>query len=153
MRPGGDLLRRWRTTPRSSKRGLPVALENAWSDSVGESIAAHSRPIGLNSRGILTVAVADAIWSQEVTARAEELVEKLAATVAGSEIRGLKTRVADQVFSGAQDEPSAPPPPPPSEADRAAAQRLAGGISDPAVRDAVERAAAADLSRRNAKDK
>ena len=148
MRAGHELLRRWRSTPDSGGRGVPAALDEAWRRVAGDVVAAASRPLGLNARGTLTVAVADAIWSQEIAARADELVAGLAGTAAGTDVRRLRTRVADQVFSGVVE--TAPrTPPPPGPAARAAARRAAESIRDPAVRAAVERAAATVLSRQN----
>ncbi len=152
MRPGGDLLRRWRSSPAGATRGVPAGLEKAWSEVAGAEVARASRPIGLNDRGVLTIAVADAIWSQEITARGDELIAALAATPAGADIRRLRTRVADQVFSVGADQVSRPPVLPPSEAAREAARKATRDISDPEVRAAVERAAAAALSQRNKSD-
>lgn len=149
LRPGSDLLRRWRSSPTTTTRGVPAALEDAWRTVVGPAVAASSRPIGLNARGVLTVAVADAIWSQEITARADELIAALTATVAGAEIRQLRTRVADHVFPDTPEQAARTPLPPPGEDARRAARQVARDISDPEVRAAVERAAAAALSQRN----
>lgn len=149
MRPGADLLRRWRSGPSGSTRGVPVALEEVWAEVAGAEVARVSRPIGLNDRGVLTIAVADAIWSQEITARADELVAALAETRAAADVRRLRTRVADQVFSVGADEPSRPSVTPPDAAAQEAAREAARAISDPEVRAAVERAAAAALSHRN----
>jgi hypothetical protein len=94
------------------------------------------------------VGCADAAWAQELAASAEAILARLAAAAPGAPTAGIRFVVSDHAI------PTAPGPsrrrarPPRRHAGaEAAARRLAAGVEDPGVREAVERAASAALGR------
>jgi hypothetical protein len=122
--------------------GAPLP-PRAWHDAVGDRIARRARPMRLE-RGVLTVRAATAVWAQELTFLAPTIIARLNAH--GLEVESLRFRVGpiDPV-----DRPLRPAPvktvparrPLPRELDR----RLAG-VADPALRETISRAAAANLA-------
>jgi hypothetical protein len=117
-----------------------------WAEAVGPDVALRSLPVR-RSADALVVHCASAAWANElsllesrVRRRLEELLERPPA------------RVRFEV--GDVDDPSRQPPPPPpapsrppTDGDRRQAAELARPITDPALRDAAQRAIAAALAR------
>jgi hypothetical protein len=122
--------------------GAPLP-PRAWHDAVGDRIARRARPMRLE-RGVLTVRAATAVWAQELSFLAPTIVARLSAL--GLEVESLRFRVGpiDPV-----DRPLRPAPvkviparrPLPHELDRHIA-----GVADPALRETIAHAAAANLA-------
>jgi len=115
---------------------------------VGPAAAARSVPIRRSRAGVVTVGCADAAWAQELAARSEAVLARLAAAAPGAATAGIRFVVSDH----AVPRPPAPParrarPPRRDAGAEEAARRLAAPVEDPGVRAAVERAAIAALGR------
>jgi predicted nucleic acid-binding Zn ribbon protein len=77
--------------------GAPAAsalgkLFSAWPEVVGESIAAHSRPLSLVD-GVLTVAVDQPGWATQLKYLGNDVVAKLADSVGPGVVGRLEVRV------------------------------------------------------------
>lgn len=146
-----DALKRFRRRAGGpSAKGPAAAAALAWPAVVGPAGARHSVPVRCTRAGVVTVACADAAWAHELSARREELTARLVAQCPDAGIVGLRFAVADHALPVTPDAPSPPPPPPPpTPAQRAAGASAAAGVSDPVLRDLVERAAAASAARRS----
>ncbi len=144
-----DALKRFRRrTGGPSATGAAAAAASVWAEVVGPAGAAHSVPIRCTRAGVLTVACSDGAWAHELSARCEGLTSRLAAVCPDAGIVGLRFAVADHAL------PVAPPPPappvrpaPPTPEQRAEAAASAAGVSDPALRELIERAVAASAAR------
>ncbi len=71
----GEVLDDWGGMFRRS--GLPTGLLPVWAEVVGEDAAAHCRPVRLTRKGVLTIAVSDGGWSQELSYLQPEILTKL----------------------------------------------------------------------------
>lgn len=153
-RAAGDMVGRFRAG--GSAMGGPASgmapLVAVWSQVVGDTGARHSEPVRRSRAGVVTVACSSAAWAQELSARREELLERLRAASPRAEVSGLRFAVADHV-AGAAARIAAPPPPrpvpAPAPADRATGARAADGIGDERIRELIARLAAT-ASARNA---
>jgi predicted nucleic acid-binding Zn ribbon protein len=127
-----------------------AAAALAWADVVGTAAADHSAPVRRSRAGVLTVACSSASWAQELSARRAELADRLARRCPDAGVSGLRFAVADHALPARAPEatPPAPPPADPSAAERAAGTAAAAGVSEPALRELVARAAAASAARR-----
>jgi predicted nucleic acid-binding Zn ribbon protein len=67
-------------------------LFGRWDEAVGETVAAHVRPIKLD-RGVLLVEADDPAWATQVKFLADTIVERLH-DVAGVEVDTVEVRVA-----------------------------------------------------------
>jgi predicted nucleic acid-binding Zn ribbon protein len=67
-------------------------LFGRWDEAVGETVAAHVRPIKLD-RGVLLVEADDPAWATQVKFLADTIVERLH-DVAGVEVDTVQVRVA-----------------------------------------------------------
>jgi hypothetical protein len=122
--------------------GAPLP-PRAWHDAVGDRIARRARPMRLE-RGVLTVRAATAVWAQELSFVAPTIIARLRAL--GLEVETLRFRVGpiDPV-----DRPLRPAPvktvparrPLPRDLDQELAR-----VADPALRETISRAAAANLA-------
>ena len=63
-----------------------------WDDAVGETVAAHVRPVRLDA-GVLTVEADDPAWATQVKFLASTITSRLA-EVAGVRVERLEVRVA-----------------------------------------------------------
>jgi len=142
MEPLGDEIKR------ELRRFGPAAgmaeLVAAWPSAVGEGIARNAWPARFQRDGVLIAHAVDAVWSFELTQRADEIAGRLGTLVP----RGLK------FVPGPLPEPPAEV----SQGDRTAvraatlaeAQRAAewaAVLEDPELRELVARAARASLAR------
>lgn len=130
--------------------GSVGVLAQAWPRVVGDVAAGHSVPVRRSRAGIVSVACSSAAWAQELTARRDDLAERLRAECPGTEVSGLRFSVADHVMVVAPsvEAPAAPVPPPrPGADERATGERAAQGIEDDEIRRLVERAAAVAATR------
>ncbi len=148
-----DMLRKYRApggSARTPTGGAIGALAQVWPDVVGEVAANHSVPVRRTRAGVVSVACSSGAWAQELTARREELAERLLARLPDAAVTGLRFVVADHVMVVAPtvaDTPAPPPPPRPGAAERAAGERAADGIHDDDIRRLVQRAAAVAATR------
>jgi hypothetical protein len=126
--------------------GLLAEVTRAWPDAVGPAIARAAWPQRLGRDGTLHVTAVSSTWAFELGRMEAEIREKLEARLGESTPPALRF-VAGPVPAppAAEEAPERPPAPSPEEASTAAA--LAAGIADPALREAVRRAAAASLAR------
>jgi hypothetical protein len=145
MEPLGDEIRRelGRFGPQAGL-GEVVAV---WPKAVGSAIAANAWPARIARDGTLHVAVSSSAWAFELT--------QLEATVRGKLAEHLETNAPPRLrfAPGPLPEPSeeavktpAWSVPNPNPAELEAGERLAASIADPALREAVARAAAASLA-------
>jgi hypothetical protein len=149
LAPAADQLARWqkRATRGSGAPGPELsAARAAWARAGGAALAAQSIPLRRSRAGVLTVACASAAWAQALQARAEELLVRLAEAAPEAGVRSLRFIVSDEALPDPPPPPAAPPRPP-SAAVRAAAREAVGEVSDPRLRELLERAAAAALNR------
>jgi predicted nucleic acid-binding Zn ribbon protein len=63
-----------------------------WDDAVGETVAAHVRPVRLDE-GVLTVEADDAAWATQVKFLTSTIIDRLDA-VAGVQVERVDVRVA-----------------------------------------------------------
>ncbi len=73
-----------------------IALE--WSNIVGKELAAHTRPVALSNKGVLTVAGSDSVWLNELAMRKESILRAVSA------MAGKKRKIKDVRFIWKQDE-------------------------------------------------
>jgi hypothetical protein len=114
-----------------------------WPSVVGPQVAARSEPLSLR-RALLTVAVADSAWLQELSFLRGELLTRLRERLPDVELKEIRL----QVRTGAASIEAAPSPPPPPPQDPLA-MPLAPEVSDALERleDPLERIADRDLRR------
>ncbi len=131
-----------RSTGSESREGAPLP-PRAWHDAVGDRIARRTRPMRID-RKILTVRAATSVWAQELTFVAPSILARLNAL--GFEIEGLRFRVGPVEVL---DEPIRPkavksvPSARPLPRDLA---RQIEHVGDVKLREAIGRAAAANLA-------
>jgi predicted nucleic acid-binding Zn ribbon protein len=72
-----------------------AAIQAAWTNAVGERIAAQARPVAERD-GVLTVSCSSASWAQELDLLAGDLLERLRETVPeGSAPQSLRFRAIE----------------------------------------------------------
>ena len=147
----GDRLGRYR--PGSAAPGSELArLQAAWQEVAGRQAAANSVVVRRSRAGVVNVACASAGWAQELDARRELLRDRLAREVPDTSVTAIRFVVGDHVI---------PAPPPgrarpavrPSAEEVEAARAAVADVSDPALRDLLERAAAGQMAMARAKRK
>ena len=89
-RPAGEAFRvaRDRIAP---KTGL-AAVQAAWSEALGERIAAVATPISERA-GTLTIECVDAVWTQELDLMQEQLLGRLREVLGERAPKALKFRI------------------------------------------------------------
>jgi predicted nucleic acid-binding Zn ribbon protein len=118
-------------------------LRDAWAGVVGAEVARVSHPQRRSRAGVLTVACADATWAQELSARHDELVERLRRDVAEVTVTRLRFAVSTGAAPPSVDAPEKQRTlRTPSPADRARAKALVASVDDPRLREVLSRAAA-----------
>jgi predicted nucleic acid-binding Zn ribbon protein len=90
-RQAGEAFRvaRDRVAPRT---GL-AAVQAAWTEALGERLAAVATPVSERA-GTLTVECVDGVWTQELDLMQEQLLERLREVLGERAPRALKFRVA-----------------------------------------------------------
>ncbi len=129
--------------------GLSLSeLTACWPAVVGEQISRNAWPLRMGKDGTLHVATSSATWAFELDRMRMEIVSQLAEALGESAPTQLRFR------PGPLPEPPAPvsagPPeqaPEPSPEVRQEAASAAAAIADPELREVVEKAARASLSR------
>ena len=125
--------------------GVLAAVTRAWPDAVGPAIARAAWPQRLARDGTLHITAESSTWAFELGRLEEEIRGKLRAELGDATPPILRFAPGPVPSPGADDhEPQAVAPPTPE--DDAQAASLSAGIDDPALREAVRRAAAASLS-------
>lgn len=128
--------------PGSSPAGSELAdLQAAWTTVAGPQTAANSIVVRRSRAGVVSVACASALWAQELHANRDVLTDRLARAVPAVEITGIRFVVGDHVMP-VDPSPRARPVPVPTPQERAAAKAMMQEVSDPDIRDLLERAAA-----------
>jgi hypothetical protein len=129
--------------------GLSLSeLTTCWPEVVGEQISRNAWPLRMSKDGTLHVATSSATWAFELDRMRTEIVAQLAEALGESAPKALRFR------PGPLPEPPAPAPadmseqpPEPSSEVRHEAASAAAAIADPELREMVEKAARASLSR------
>jgi hypothetical protein len=125
--------------------GELAAVQAAWSEIVGPQVAAKSTVTRRSRAGIVTVACADAMWTQDLHSRADVLADQLTRALPHAGITGVRFVTADHAIPGAEPRPH-PPTVKPTDAELAAAAAAVGDVSDPELRDLLTRAAAGQMA-------
>ncbi len=137
----------------ASGGGAVVALGEitaAWPGAVGEAVSRQAWPLRLGRDGTLHVATSSATWAFELDRLGPEIQEQLAAALGPSAPAKLRFRVGPIPEHGrTSDEPASASAEPlrTTPETASAAQAAAGEIEDPELREIVEKAARASLSR------
>jgi hypothetical protein len=119
----------------------------AWPAAVGEAIAANAWPARIARDGTLHVAAASSAWAFELTQLSSPVLERLREHVGELCPPAIRFSVGPLPEAGAPSETtSARTVPKPSAAETAKAVSMAASVEDPALREAVARAAAASLA-------
>ena len=125
--------------------GVLAAVTRAWPDAVGPAIARAAWPQRLARDGTLHITAESSTWAFELGRLEEEIRGKLRAELGDATPPTLRFAPGPVPSPGADDDEPQPVAPPTPEDDAQAAS-LSAGIDDPALREAVSRAAAASLS-------
>ena len=119
-----------------------VQVFAAWPGAVGEAVARHTWPEGLN-QGVLTVATDHPAWRQELHFRQAQVLEALAKKLGAGVVKSLQTVVRNRPGAAAAQDAA----PVPAETQTWATQ-MTQGIPDKGLRDAMARAAAAQQAQK-----
>jgi hypothetical protein len=145
MQPLGDDVRR-----ELSRFGPAAGLGDVvreWPAAVGPAIAANAWPARIARDGALHVATSSSAWAFELTQLADTVRARLAERLADDVPTSLRFAPGPlpepAVEAVATSERAVPEV---SPAARAEAERIAAGVADPALREAISRAAAASLA-------
>lgn len=125
--------------------GVLAAVTRAWPDAVGPAIARAAWPQRMARDGTLHITAESSTWAFELGRLEEEIRTKLRAELGDATPPALRFAPGPVPSPGADDHEPQPVPPPTPEDDARAAS-LTAAIDDPALREAVRRAAAASLS-------
>ena len=125
--------------------GVLAAVTRAWPDAVGPAIARAAWPQRLARDGTLHITAESSTWAFELGRLEEEIRGKLRAELGDATPPTLRFAPGPVPSPGADDHEPQPVAPPTPEDDAQAAS-LSAGIDDPALREAVRRAAATSLS-------
>jgi hypothetical protein len=118
-------------------------LVEAWPKAVGAEIARNAWPARLARDGTLHVHTKDSIWAFELTARAQEIRERLGTAAPPKLVfaPGPLPEVGEDVSETVQKKPAKP-----TAEDVAKADSLTRGIRDDQLRKVVAKAVAASLA-------
>ena len=125
--------------------GVLAAVTRAWPDAVGPAIARSAWPQRVARDGTLHITAESSTWAFELRRLEVEIRAKLRAELGDATPPALRFAPGPVPSPGADDHEPQPVPPPTPE-DEARAALLTAAIDDPALREAVRRAAAASLS-------
>ena len=125
--------------------GVLAAVTRAWPNAVGPAIARAAWPQRVARDGTLHITTESSAWPFELGRLEEEIRAKLRAELGDATPPALRFAPGPVPSPGADDHEPQPVPRPTPEDDARAAS-LTSGIDDPALREAVRRAAAASLS-------
>lgn len=143
--PLGDELQR--ELGRLGPGGAISEVVAVWPEAVGPAIAANSWPARIARDGTLHVATSSSSWAFELTHLEDTVRARLTAQLGAGAPQRLRFAPGPLPEPGAESvETSERIVPAPSPRALAAAEEIAAGIEDPALREAVARAAAASLA-------
>jgi Dna[CI] antecedent DciA-like protein len=126
--------------------GLGEIVE-AWPDAVGSGIAANAWPARVARDGTLHVATSSSAWAFELTQLSISVLERLRERLREGCPEALRFAVGPLPEQGPESEKaSSRIVPKANAAQRAEGERIAAGIEDRELREAVARAAAASLA-------
>jgi hypothetical protein len=126
--------------------GMPDIVA-AWPEAVGPQIAAQAWPARVARDGTLHVAVSSSVWAFELTQLEAEIRRRLADAVGAAAPQRLRFAAGHIPGAGSEPAPKQKPSVPNvTQALQAEGERIAAPIGDPALREAVARAAAASLA-------
>ena len=125
--------------------GVLAAVTRAWPEAVGPAIARAAWPQRVARDGTLHITAESSTWAFELGRLEEEIRAKLVPALGDATPPALRFAPGPVPSPGADDHEPQPVPPPTPE-DDARAALLTAAIDDPALREAVRRAAAASLS-------
>jgi hypothetical protein len=129
--------------------GLSLSeVTTRWPEVVGEQISRNAWPLRMGKDGTLHVATASATWAFELDRMRLEIAERLEEALGESAPKELRFRpgpVPEPPAPAASDSPSPTLEPTPEVRQEAAS--AAAAIGDPELREIVEKAARASLSR------
>jgi hypothetical protein len=125
--------------------GVLAAVTRAWPEAVGPAIARAAWPQRVARDGTLHITAESSTWAFELGRLEEEIRAKLRPELGDATPPALRFAPGPVPSPGADDDDPQPVPPPTPE-DDARAALLTAEIDDPALREAVRRAAAASLS-------
>ncbi|HEX2859803.1 MAG TPA: DciA family protein [Alphaproteobacteria bacterium] len=120
----------------AGQAGLLRQLQRRWR-TVCPLLGAQSWPTGLNSGGVLKVAVLNSSVAQEMKYQAPTLIAA-ANLLAGHDVVEKITTVV-QTLPAPAEQPAVPPPPAPAAGAIAAAAGLCKGVADNDLRDALSK--------------
>jgi Dna[CI] antecedent, DciA len=145
VEPLGDGIRR-ELARFGPQAGLGEVVK-AWPAAVGEAIAANAWPARIAGDGTLHVATSSSAWAFELTQLETTVRAKLGEQLEGDTPPALRFAPGPLPEPGpASVEGSTRNVPEASRAELAEGERIAAGIEDGALREAVARAAAASLA-------
>jgi hypothetical protein len=131
-------------------RGPLAEITAAWPQAVGEAVSRQAWPLRIGRDGTLHVATSSSTWAFELDRLSTEIKERLAALIGPSAPTKLSFRTGPIPEPGgpaeAADEAPAEPPQTTRETE-SEASAAASSIEDPELRELVEKAARASLSR------
>jgi hypothetical protein len=144
LEPLGEDLRR--ELGRLGPAGAIADVVAVWPEAVGPAIAANAWPARISRDGTLHVATRSSTWAFELTQLTGTIQARLAEALeppAPTSLRFAPGRLPEPGADDVKEEKRTVPSPSPAAV--AAAEELAAAIADPALREAVARAAAASL--------
>lgn len=86
-----DLIRGFLSRPSLAKNYRKAQIAHAWSEIVGEEIAAKTRPGELN-RGVLKITCANSVWANELSLMSAKIVEEINKVVGKQTVKRLTFR-------------------------------------------------------------
>lgn len=144
LEPLGEDVRR--QLGRLGPAGAIADVVAVWPDAVGPGIAANAWPARISRDGTLHVATKSSTWAFELTQMNATIRERLEAALESSAPVALRFAPGRLPEPGGEDvEGSNRTVPTPSPQAVAAGEQIAASIADPALREAVAKAAAASL--------
>ena len=126
--------------------GVLAEVTRAWPDAVGPAIARAAWPQRVARDGTLHVTTVSSTWAFELGRMAEEIDAKLRAVLGDATPPALRFAPGPVPSHGPEERPAREHHLVPSPSDEVEAAQLSAGIDDPALREAVRRAAAASLA-------
>jgi predicted nucleic acid-binding Zn ribbon protein len=91
----GELLDRTTRRLGGPSSGTATTVFAGWAAIVGPDIAAHARPLSLHD-GVLVLAVEQPAWAQQLRFMTADLLTRIEAAGAGTEVRQIVIRVAGE---------------------------------------------------------
>jgi hypothetical protein len=150
-RPIGEEVRR--ELARFGTAGSIGDIVAAWPAAVGGGIAAKAWPSRVGRDGKLHVATESSTWAFELTQLSGMIETRLRDILGTAAPTGLRFAAGNLPEAGAEDVKRAQPCVPKVRPEQLAeGERIAAGIEDPALREAVARAAAASLAAASGED-